>query len=122
MTHKGFVTPSPAKRKPRSRAPHRKARLTRDLCRFDVNTNAVLAVVSRNGAIDWTRVKRVADRYPDDAGLGTAIRTFIWASAKGGPGIKKLADETRRYQRYTCAKAGSGAVEKFKRKFPQRRF
>jgi hypothetical protein len=117
---KGFLSPKGRKRKSKTRAPRRRARLTTDLCRFDIDTNTVLDAVTRAGAIDWTRVKRLANRYPDDAGLGTALRTFIWATARGGPGIAKLAKETRRYQRFTCARADSGAVAKFKRKFPRR--
>lgn len=121
---KGFIPPKGRKIR-RSRKPKRRRLISSDPCKFDVDTNTVLDAVTRAGAVDWTRVKRLSDRFKDDAGLGTAIRTFIWATARGareGNGqLAKLAKQTRRYQQYTCTRASEGAVEKFKRKFPQRR-
>jgi hypothetical protein len=92
------------------------------LCHFDVNTDTVLAAITRRDEVDWRRVKRLSDRYPDDAGLGTAIRTFIWATAKavrdGNGQLRKLAKQTRRLQTFMCARAEPSAVERFKREFP----
>ena len=122
----GFREQKARKQAPRSRKPSAKAPISSDPCKFDVDTNTVIEAVSRQGEVNWTRVGRLARRFKDDAGLGTMIRTFIWATAKATRDdnmrdVAKLAKDTRRYQRYVCSRAGSTGVAKFKRGFPQRR-
>ncbi len=121
---RGFVSPAPRTRPQRSRRPHRRPKVATKLCKFDVDTNTVFDAVTRKGEVDWQRVKRFANRYPDDGGLGTMIRTFIWETAKaardGNGQLRRLARETRRFQSWSCAKAGPEDIKAFKRKFPIR--
>jgi hypothetical protein len=118
---KGFLTQKKLKnvRKGKYR-PGVPAKLPKDPCKVEVNTDVIFQAISRNGVVDWDRVKRVANRYPDDGGMGSVLREFIWDVGRGKSNLRKVANDVRRYQRYACARAGREDIARFKAKFARK--